>query len=133
MNLFRYIFSCLIILMLYSCFASMSMEFNSARTYARIEDNLAEAEKWGLKALEMEPNNSQVPWFLANEVYRPQKRKDKVAEMFKEALSRKDSNLERPFKSGDIEINTVHQAIKNEAASIHNDGAKLFSRATQLS
>ena len=128
MNLFRYIFSCLSILILYSCFASMSMEFNSARTYARIEDNLIEAEKWGLKALEMEPDNSQVPWFLANEVYRPQKKKDKVAEMFKEALNRIDSNLERPFKSGDIEISTVHQAIKSEATSIHNDGAKLFAR-----
>ena len=114
--------------MLYSCFASMSMEFNSARTYARIEDNLIEAEKWGLKALKVEPDNSQVPWFLANEVYRPQKKKDKVAEMFKEALNRKDSNLERPFKSGDIEINTVHQAITTEATSIHNDGAKLFLR-----
>ncbi len=114
--------------MLYSCFASMSMEFNSARTYARIEDNLVQAEKWGLKAMEMEPNNSQVPWFLANEVYRPQKKKDKVAQMFKEALKRSDSNLERPFRSGDIEIKTVHQAIRNEAASIHNDGAKLFSR-----
>ena len=51
MNLIRYIFTCSIILMLYSCFASMSMEFNSARTYARIEDNLVQAEKWGLKAM----------------------------------------------------------------------------------
>jgi len=104
------------------------MEFNSARTYARIEDNLVEAEKWGLKAMEIEPENSQIPWFLANEVYRPQKKKDKVAEMFKEALERNDANLEQPFKSGDIEIKTVHQAIRNEAASIHNDGAKLLSR-----
>ena len=128
MNSIRYIFACSIILLLYSCFASMSMEFNSARTYARIEDNLVEAEKWGLRAMEVEPNNSQVPWFLANEVYRPQKKKDKVAEMFKEALNRKDSNLERPFKSGDQTINTVHEAIKNEAVSIHNDGTKLLSR-----
>tara|TARA_Y100000590_G_scaffold340638_1_gene388505 strand:+ start:290 stop:1285 length:996 start_codon:yes stop_codon:yes gene_type:complete len=104
------------------------MEFNSARTYARIEDNLVEAEKWGLKAMEAEPENSQVPWFLANEVYRPQKKKDKVAEMFKEALKRQDANLERPFKSGDQQISTVHQAIRNEAASIHNDGAKLLNR-----
>ncbi len=128
MNIMRYIFTSLMILMLYSCFASMSMEFNSARTYARIEDNLIEAEKWGLKAMEVEPENSQIPWFLANEVYRPQKKKDKVAQMFKEALKRTDSNLERPFKSGDQTISTVHQAIRNEAASIHNDGAKLLSR-----
>ena len=84
MNFIRYIFTCSIILFLYSCFASMSMEFNSARTYARIEDNLVEAEKWALKAMQVEPENSAVPWFLANEVYRPQKKTDKVAEMFKE-------------------------------------------------
>ena len=94
MGVFRYTLTAILILMLYSCFASMSMEFNSARTYARIEDNLVEAEKWALKALEIEPENSQVPWFLANEVYRPQKKKDKVAQMFKEALKRKDADLE---------------------------------------
>jgi tetratricopeptide (TPR) repeat protein len=104
------------------------MEFNSARTYARIEDNLVEAEKWGVIALDMEPDNSQVPWFLANEVYRPQKKMDKVAEMFKLALDRADANLERPFKSGGVEITTVHQAIKNEASTIHNDGIKLLNR-----
>jgi len=128
MKLIRYFLTCILILMLYSCFASMSMEFNSARTYARIEDNLAEAEKWGLMALEVEPNNSQVPWFLANEVYRPQKKKDKVAEMFKEALKRKNADLERPFKSSGKVIKTVHQAIKNEASTIHNDGVKLLNR-----
>ena len=128
MILLRYLLTSMIILFLYSCIGSMSMEFNSARTYARIEDNLVEAEKWGVIALDMEPDNSQVPWFLANEVYRPQKKMDKVAEMFKLALDRADANLERPFKSGGVEITTVHQAIKNEASTIHNDGIKLLNR-----
>ncbi len=128
MILLRYLLTSTIILFLYSCIGSMSMEFNSARTYARIEDNLVEAEKWGIIALDMEPDNSQVPWFLANEVYRPQKKMDKVAEMFKLALDRADANLERPFKSGGVEITTVHQAIKNEASTIHNDGIKLLNR-----
>ena len=128
MILLRYLLTSTIILFLYSCIGSMSMEFNSARTYARIEDNLVEAEKWGVIALDMEPDNSQVPWFLANEVYRPQKKMDKVAEMFKLALDRADANLERPFKSGGVEITTVHQAIKNEASTIHNVGIKLLNR-----
>ncbi len=128
MILLRYLLTSVIILFLYSCIGSMSMEFNSARTYARIEDNLVEAEKWGVIALDIEPDNSQVPWFLANEVYRPQKKMDKVAEMFKLALDRADANLERPFKSGGVEITTVHQAIKNEASTIHNDGIKLLNR-----
>jgi tetratricopeptide (TPR) repeat protein len=128
MRFIRYTITCLFILVLYSCFAATSMEFNSARTYARIEDNLIEAEKWAIKAMEIEPDNAQVPWFLANEVYRPQKQKDKVARMFKEALKRKDSDLERPFKASGVEITTVHQAIRNEASSIHNDGIKLLKR-----
>ena len=128
MILFRFLFTSVTILFLYSCMGSMSMEFNSARTYARIEDNLVEAEKWGVIALDMEPDNSQVPWFLANEVYRPQKKMDKVAEMFKLALKRMDTNLERPFKSSGVEIKTVHQAIRNEASTIHNDGIKLLNR-----
>ena len=112
MKLIQYIITCIIILLLYSCFSSMlpttSYEFNSARAYARIEDNLVEAEKWALMAMDVEPENSQIPWFLANEIYRPQKKKDKVAEMFKEALQRKDSDLEKPFQIGKIEITTVH-------------------------
>ena len=43
MTLIKHTFTCSIIIILYSCFASTSMEFNSARTYARIEDNLIEA------------------------------------------------------------------------------------------
>lgn len=128
MTLIKHTFTCSIIIILYSCFASTSMEFNSARTYARIEDNLIEAEKWALMAMDVEPENSQVPWFLANEIYRPQKKKDKVAEMFKEALQRKDSDLEKPFQIGKIEITTVHQAIRSEAEAIHNDGIKLLKR-----
>ena len=64
----------------------MSMEFNSARSYVRIENNLEQGEIWGLKALEIEPDNAQVPYFLAVEVYRPQKNYDKMGEMFQEAL-----------------------------------------------
>ena len=82
----RVFFLSITILFLFSCFGAMSMEFNSARSYARIEDNLEEAEKWGLKALEIEPDNAQIPYFLAIEVYRPQKKYDKVGEMYKEAL-----------------------------------------------
>ena len=107
----------LIILCLYACFGSMSMEFNSARSYVRIEDNLQEGEKWGLKALEIEPDNAQVPYFLAVEVYRPQKKYDKVGEMFQEALKRTGNlTLEVPFKSGGKTIRTIHEAIKNESS-----------------
>ncbi len=117
------------ILFLYSCFAAMSMEFNSARSYARIEDNLEEAEKWALLALEKEPDNAQIPYFLAVEVYRPQKKYDKVGEMYKEALNRNSNlTLEQPFKSGGKVIKTVHDAIKNEAETIYNQGSNYYAK-----
>ena len=129
MRVFRYTFTSILILMLYSCFASMSMEFNSARSYARIEDNLEEAEKWALLALEKEPDNAQVPYFLAIEVYRPQKKYDKVGEMYKEALKRNSNiNLEQPFKSGERIIKTIHDAIRNEAETIYNQGSKYYAK-----
>jgi len=119
----------IIILFLYSCFSAMSMEFNSARSYARIEDNLEEAEKWALLALEKEPDNAQVPYFLAIEVYRPQKKYDKVGEMYKEALKRNSNiNLEQPFKSGERIIKTIHDAIRNEAETIYNQGSKYYAK-----
>ena len=117
------------ILFLYSCFAAMSMEFNSARSYARIEDNLEEAERWALLALEKEPDNAQVPYFLAVEVYRPQKKYDKVGEMYKEALNRNSNlDLEQPFKSGGKIIKTIHDAIRNEAETIYNQGSNYYTK-----
>ena len=61
-----------------------SMEFTSAKTAARTERNLQKAEEWGLKALNVESdsNNALVPYFLAVDVYRPQKKWIKMAEMF---------------------------------------------------
>ena len=107
----------------------MSMEFNSARSYVRIEDNLEEGEKWALLALEIEPDNAQIPYFLATEIYRPQKNDEKMGEMYQEAL-RRNSNLqlENPFKSGNQIIKTIHEAIKNEARQIYNKGTKYYSK-----
>jgi len=119
----------LIILFLYSCFGAMSMEFNSARSYVRIENNLEEGEKWALKALEIEPDNAQVPYFLAVEVYRPQKNYDKMGTMFQEALRRNSNiDLEEPFKSGNKIIRTIHEAIRNEASTYYNKASSYYNK-----
>ena len=119
----------MIILFLYSCFGAMSMEFNSARSYVRIEDNLDQGEKWGLMALEIEPDNAQIPYFLAIEVYRPQKNYDKMGKMFQEALKRNSNlELEQPFKSGNEIIKTIHQAIKNEATTYYNKASAYYNK-----
>ena len=125
----RNIYLSLIILFLYSCFGAMSMEFNSARSYVRIENNLEQGEIWGLKALEIEPDNAQVPYFLAVEVYRPQKNYDKMGEMFQEALKRNSNlDLEQPFKSGNEIIKTIHQAIRNESRTYYNKASNYYNK-----
>ena len=128
-HLTRNIYLAMVILFLYSCFGAMSMEFNSARSYVRIENNLEEGEKWGLMALDIEPDNAQVPYFLAVEVYRPQKNYDKMGEMFQEALKRNSNlELEQPFKSGNDIIRTIHQAIRNEARTYYNKASDYYNK-----
>ena len=129
MILLRTVICAITILFLYACFGSMSMEFNSARSYVRIEDNLQEGEKWGLKALEIEPDNAQVPYFLAVEVYRPMKKEKKASQMFIEALNRTEGLvLDRPFKVGEEYVNNVHEAIKLEGQKEYNEGVELFGK-----
>ena len=121
----------LIIFLLQSCIGGggSSFEFNSAKTYARIDRDLKEAEAWGLKAMEIEPNNALIPYFLAVEVYRPMKKKDKVIQMYTEALNRTENLiLDRPFKVEGIFINNVHDAIKNEASVISNEAIVLYNK-----
>ena len=111
----------------------MSMEFNSARSYARIEDNLEEAEKWALVALEKEPDNAQIPYFLAIEVYRPQKKYDRVGEMYKEALKRNSNlELEQPFKSGEKIIKTIHPDSFRPAPKVDSSVIRLVPRNSGL-
>ena len=122
-----------IIFLLFSCFffggGGSSYEFNSAKTYARIDKDLKAAEEWGLKALDMEPNNALIPYFLATEVYTPLKKRGEVAAMYIEALQRTENlKLDRPFKSGDEFINNVHDAIKNEASVISNEAIVLYNK-----
>jgi len=87
------------ILLITGC-VSTSMEYRSATTAARSEKNLKKAEQWGLKALALEADssNAHIPYFLAIEVYKPQKNWIKMAEMLDEAVRRNPTQqLERPI------------------------------------
>ena len=107
--------------------ARTSMEFTSAKTYARIEKNLLKATEFGLIALEKEPNNSYIPYFLAKEVFMMQKKQKEAGEMFIEALNRADTRLEKPFKIGKINYKTVHQAVSLYALDFHNKAIELYN------
>ena len=88
LTLFSYV---LIALFLASCASGpSSVEFTSAKTKARSERNLKDAEMYAIKALSIEAHaqDAQVPYFLATEIYKPQKKWDKVVEMFDEAMKR---------------------------------------------
>ena len=130
MVLIRQILCGSLILLLFACSGGgSSFEFNSAKTYARIDKDLKTAEEWGLKALEMEPNNALIAYFLAVEVYRPMKKQSKVAAMYIEALKRTENLiLDRPFRMGDDYINNVHDAIKIEGQKEYNQGVELFGK-----
>lgn len=93
------IFFILGILTITGCVSS-SMEYRSATTAARSEKNLKKAEEWGLKALaiEADSSNAHVPYFLAIEVYKPQKNWVKMAEMLDLSVRRNSTQkLERPI------------------------------------
>ena len=76
-----------------------SMEFRSAKTSARSEKNLKRAEEWALKAMDMEIHaaDASVPYFIAVEIYKPQKRWVDMAAMLDEAMLRNpDQKLDAP-------------------------------------
>ena len=110
-------------------FPRRSMEFTSAKTYARVEKNLDKAAEFGLIALEKEPENSYIPYFLAKEVFMQQKKRTEAGEMFIEALNRADKKIEKSFRIGDNYIRTVHEATKLFADDFFNYGIDEYNKS----
>ena len=84
---FNKIYFITILILLIGC-STTSMEFRSAKSAARAEKNLQRGEEWALKALDIEPGNALIPYFLATEIYKPQERWDEMANMLNEAEKR---------------------------------------------
>jgi tetratricopeptide (TPR) repeat protein len=97
LTVFSYI---LIALFLTNCASGpSSVEFTSAKTKARSERNLKEAEKYALQAMEIEihQNDAEVPYFIATEIYKPQKKWAQMSEMLDEAMRRNpEQKLKEP-------------------------------------
>ena len=126
MNFTKY--SMLIILLLSTTLFSRSMEFNSCKTYVKVEKNLEKGEEFGLLAMEKEPNNSYIPYYIGRFIYRPQKRINEAGEMFLKALELEDTKLERSFRIGSgknqVFIKTVHDAISLYGTDWFNYGVE---------
>ena len=102
---------------------SRSMEFTSCKTYVKVEKNLEKGLEFGLQALDVEPDNSYIPFFIGQFIYRKQKKRIEAGNMFVEALNRPDMSIENPYRVGkDQWIRTVHQAIARESYHWFNYG-----------
>ena len=102
---------------------SRSMEFTSCKTYVKVEKNLNKGEEFCLLALDVEPDNSYIPFFMGQYIYRKQKKPLEAGRMFLKAKERPDKKIENPYRVGkDQWIRTVHQAIEREAYNWFNYG-----------
>ena len=116
---------------------SRSMEFTSCKTYVKVEKNLEKGLVFGLEALKVEPNNSYIPFFIGQFIYRKQKNRLEAGKMFLEAMNRPDMSIENPYRIGkDTWIRTVHQAIARESYNWFNYGVdanaeKKYSQAVE--
>ncbi len=88
----------LILTIFFTISFSRSMEFTSCKTYVKVEKNLEKGEEFCLLALEKEPDNSYIPYYMGRFIYRPQKRTKDAGEMFVNALNLKDAKLAKPFR-----------------------------------
>ena len=68
----------LILSILITALCARSMEFNSCKTYVKVEKNLKKGEEFGLLALDKEPDNAYIPYYIARFIYRPQKRREEA-------------------------------------------------------
>jgi len=128
---------------------SSSMEFRSAKTSARAEKNLKKAEDWAIKALDMEihATDASVPYFIATEIYKPQKRWVEMAEMLDEAIRRNpEQKLDEPkYLRDPKEITkenvkesiafTIEEAVyayrKELWINIYNDALNSYEKGTK--
>ena len=133
----QYIIFSLCILFLWNCStsAARSMEFTSAKTSARSEKNFKKAEEYGVKALNMDvhANDASVPYFLAIEIYKPQRKWIKMADMLDEAIKRNPTQLlERPIILDDTILKTIEQAVdvyKDELwVNLYNGALSLYEK-----
>ena len=117
----KYIIFSICMLFLWNCSTTSSMEFTTAKTSVRSEKNLKKAEEFGIKALSMEvhASDASVPYFLAIEIYKPQRKWVEMAQMLDEAMRRNpEQKLEQPKYLIDPEDITRENVKENIAYTI---------------
>mgnify|MGYP001453544898 CR=1 FL=1 len=138
---FKYMIYTVCAVLLWNCSTTVasSMEFRSAKTSARSEKNLKKAEDWGLKALNMEihSTDASVPYFLAIEIYKPQKRWNDMAAMLAEAIKRNpNQTLERQITLDDgTRLTTIKDGVDAYRSqlwvNLYNGALSLYENGDQ--
>ena len=143
-KIYVYVIFSICMLLLWNCSTTSiarSMEFTTAKTSARSEKNLKKAEEFGVKALNMEvhASDASVPYFLAIEIYKPQRKWVEMAQMLEEAMIRNPiQKLDKPIILDKNNINkdnvltTIEQAVgayrKELWVNLYNGALSLYEK-----
>ena len=106
-----------------------SEQITSARLYIR-EENWEKAEEVLLKAMELEPENSEVYFHLGNEIYGRKEQWDKMNEMFDKAVS---LGPDKKLPSGETVKEAVDNALRQYWGDYYNKGADYYNLAVNAS
>ena len=117
----------LILAIFFTISFSRSMEFTSCKTYVRVEKNLEKGEEFCLLALEKEPDNSYIPYYMGRFIYRPQKRTEDAGKMFVNALNLQDTKQKKIktvnmkiFTNGKLQITGIRNTNLDDAKFASN-------------
>jgi tetratricopeptide (TPR) repeat protein len=111
----------LLFILLVGC---QSTELTSAKMYIQQQD-WNNAEKFLLDAMVVEPDNPEIPFLLAHEIYARNLDWDKMSEMHEKALSI-DPN--RPILQGNSVKDYVAQSREQHWVTIYNKGVSSFNQ-----
>ena len=106
-----------------------SEELTSARLYIQ-QENWEKAEEFLVKALEVEPENPEIPYLLGKLIYAKGKEWGKMNEMFDLALN---LNEEKVILEGGTVKEYVEQSRSQYWTNSYNSGVNEFSKFRKLS
>jgi tetratricopeptide (TPR) repeat protein len=120
----RIIFLVLFSSYFYSC-ATGSMEYRSCRAAANVEKDYDRAESLCLEALQIEPDNPQVPYFLATKIYKRKNNYEAMAKMLNlsEKKATKEHDLTEPFSQ---EASLLKDIKFKYTVEFEEDGKKML-------
>lgn len=108
-----------------------SEELTSARLYLQ-QENWDQAETYLLKAMEVEPENPEIPFLLGDQIYARKKDWNKMNEMFDKSLSLgADQTISVGNQTGTV-ADMVNIAKEQHWVAIYNQGVEFYNQARKI-